>query len=67
MRTNGFAGGGVLKGHFRTHSGENIKLFIRESSFPYIRITGEGLQTVYLNFSDPEKTTHLYSTIKSKL
>ncbi|NJK97560.1 MAG: DUF3784 domain-containing protein [Bacteroidales bacterium] len=66
MRTNGFQGGGVLKGHFKTRSGEVIKLFIHKNSLPYIRITGEGLKTVYLNFKSPEKTLQLLTQINSK-
>jgi hypothetical protein len=66
MRTNGFEFLGVLKGHFRTHSGENIKLFVHKKSYPYIRITGEALETVYLNFKSPEKTSEVYNQIKSK-
>jgi hypothetical protein len=65
MRTNGFAGGGVLKGYFKTSDDEKIKLFIHKNSLPYIKITGEGLQTVYLNFSSQEKTYNLYNLLKS--
>ena len=65
MRTNGFSGGGVLKGKFRTRAGENIKLFIHRESLPYIKISGEGLKTVYLNLSSSEKTISLFTQIKS--
>jgi hypothetical protein len=66
MRTNGFEFLGVLKGYFRTRSGENLKLFIHKNSLPYIRITGGGLETVYLNFKSPVKTYQVYNQIKSK-
>lgn len=66
MRTNGFEFLGVLKGHFRTRSGENIKLFVRKRSTPYIKIIGENLPPVYLNFKSPEKTYEIFNLIKSK-
>lgn len=34
MRTNGFAGGGVLKGKFRTQSGEDIKYLSIGNHYP---------------------------------
>lgn len=63
MRTNGFAGGGVLKGKFKLSTGEKAVLFVSKSSKPYIRIRQAGQGTVYINFKNPNQTLVLYDKL----
>lgn len=64
MRTNGFAGGNVLKGHFRLTNDEKVLLFVRKHSLPYIRITQNGERTVYISYKDPDQTRALFNKLK---
>jgi len=62
-RTNGFAAGRILKGHFMLQDGKRVKLFITKDSPPYINIqTAET--NIWLNFKDPAKTRSLYDRLK---
>jgi hypothetical protein len=55
MRTNGFAGGGVLRGWFRLEGWGEGKLFVEQGQSPFLVVR---LRTgfVVLSFADPEKT-----------
>ncbi len=64
MRTNGFAGGGVLKGKFTLTNDEKVLLFARRHSQPFIRIMGSGERTVYISYKDPDQTRTLFNKLK---
>lgn len=64
-RTNGFASGRVLKGHFKLQDQSRVLLFIRKGFPPYIRLrTSETV--LYLNFDSPQKTRQVFSAIAEK-
>jgi len=65
-RTNGYASGKILKGHFKLQDQSKVLLFIKKGIPPYICIRSSGLP-VYLNFDDPSKTREVFSSIKSKI
>jgi hypothetical protein len=65
-RTNGFAAGKVLKGHFKLSDGSNVMLFITEGIPPYLLIKTQST-TVYLNFKNPPRTREVYQIIKSSI
>ena len=62
-RTNGFAGAGSLRGHFRVEGLGDGQLFAEEGMPPYVlvRLREEGF--VILNFREPEKTRALYEEL----
>ncbi|HXY39547.1 MAG TPA: hypothetical protein VEQ10_07755, partial [Vicinamibacteria bacterium] len=61
-RTNGFAGGGLLRGWFDVQGMGRTKLFVDAGSSPYLLLrTRRG--AVIVNFSDPQRTQALYDEI----
>jgi hypothetical protein len=61
-RTNGFAGAGVLRGHFRVEGLGDGKLFVDEGASPYVLVRlRRGF--VFVNLETPEKTWALYDTL----
>jgi hypothetical protein len=66
IRTNGFAFGKVLKGHFRLYDKSNVKIFIKKGIAPYIYIkTNED--DLYLNFNKSETTRAVYQKINTMM
>ncbi|MCU0456646.1 MAG: hypothetical protein MUE74_10120 [Bacteroidales bacterium] len=62
-RTNGYAAGNTLKGHFRLQDQSKVMLFVKKGIPPYIRLkTSET--TVWLNFDSPGKTREVFSRCK---
>jgi hypothetical protein len=55
MRTNGFAGGGTLRGWFRLEGWGEGKLFVEQGYSPFLVVRLRS-GFVVLNFADPEKT-----------
>lgn len=65
-RTNGFAGGGLLRGWFLVDGLGKGKLFVDAGNGPYVLVRlREGF--VIVNFSDPAKTRALYERLKAAL
>jgi hypothetical protein len=62
-RTNGYAAGGILKGHFKLDDQSKVMLFIRKGISPYILIKTKET-TIYLNSGNPMKTREYYKNIK---
>jgi hypothetical protein len=61
-RTNGFAGGGLLRGWFDVRGMGRGKLFVDAGTAPYVVLqTRRGFAIV--NFSNPQKTQALYDEI----
>lgn len=65
-RTNGYAAGNTLKGHFRLQDQSKVMLFIKKGIPPYIRLKTSAT-TVYLNFDSPAKTREVFARCKYKL
>ena len=65
-RTNGYASGKTLKGHFKLKDQSKALLFIRKGVPPYICIKSSG-PAVYLNFDDPGKTREVFAGIRGSL
>jgi hypothetical protein len=65
-RTNGYAGGGVLKGHFRSDTLGETLLFVDAKTAPTIWIKRQGQEDVYISFRDSEKTRQLYQAIHDR-
>jgi hypothetical protein len=63
-RTNGFAAGGVLKGHFKLSDQSKVMLFIRKGISPYISVKTTGT-TIYLNTASSVKTRELFRNIQN--
>jgi hypothetical protein len=58
-RTNGFAGAGTLRGHFRVKGLGDGRLYVEEGFAPYVLVRlRQGF--VVVNFREPEKTSALY-------
>jgi hypothetical protein len=64
-RTNGYAAGNVLKGHFRLKDGSAVLLFVRNGNPPYLQIKTPST-TIYLNDSSPTETRALFNAIRVK-
>ncbi len=64
-RTNGFAAGKILKGHFKLRDESKVMLFITEGVPPYILIKTKTL-VIYMNFEIPAKTREVFKKIKDK-
>ena len=61
-RTNGFAGAGSLRGHFRVEGLGDGRLFVEQSSAPYVLVRlREGF--VVVSFREPERTRALYEEL----
>jgi hypothetical protein len=64
-RTNGFAGGGQLRGWFRLEALGEGKLFVDQGAPPFLLVRlRRGF--VILNFSEPERTRAVYDEIESR-
>jgi hypothetical protein len=62
-RTNGFAGGGTLRGRFRVQGLGEGKLFVDEGTSPYVLVRlRRGF--VIINFGEPEKTQALFDELE---
>ncbi|MDR0347370.1 MAG: DUF3784 domain-containing protein [Coriobacteriales bacterium] len=62
-RRNGYAGGGIWKGHFRSDTLGETLLFVDARTAPTIWIERQGQEDVYLSFRDSEKTRELYQEL----
>jgi hypothetical protein len=61
-RTNGFAGAGSLRGHFRVEGLGDGRLFVEQRSAPYVLVRlREGF--VVVSFREPERTRALYEEL----
>lgn len=65
-RTNGYASGKILKGHFRLQDQSKVLLFIRKGVPPYIRLK-TSKTTVYLNLYSPDATRQTFSEVKTRM
>ncbi len=65
-RTNGYASGKLLKGHFRLYDQSKVLLFIKKGVPPYIRLKASKT-TLYLNFDSPDSTRQVYSKLKNRM
>lgn len=65
-RTNGFAAGKILKGHFKLDDRSGVMLFITEGISPYISIKTTAT-TIYLNSVTSEKTREIFKNIKDRI
>jgi hypothetical protein len=58
-KTNGFAGAGTLRGHFRLEELGNGRLYVEQGFAPYVLVRlRQGF--VIVNFREPERTRALY-------
>jgi hypothetical protein len=64
-RTNGYASGRVLKGHFKLQDQSKVLLFIKKGIPPYIRLKTQKT-TLYINFDSPLTTRQVFKTVKGK-
>ncbi len=66
LRTNGFSGGGLLRGWFTVEGLGKGKLFVDRGSAPFVLVRlREGF--VILSFSDPQQTRALYERLRAAL
>ena len=63
LRTNGYAAGGTLRGHFRLDELGDGQLFVAYGHPPYILIR-RGTGYVVVNFTDPGETVALYRRLE---
>ncbi len=61
-RTNGFAGGGLLRGWFEVQGLGRGRLFVDAGTAPYVVLRTRSGFTI-VNFSDPQQTRALYDEI----
>jgi hypothetical protein len=61
-RTNGFAMGGTLRGHFRLDRLGSGQLFVTVGAPPYV-VVRTGREFVIVNFQEPERTRTLYADL----
>jgi hypothetical protein len=66
MKTNGYAFGKVLKGHFRLYDQSKVKLFLRKGIPPYIHIITRE-EDIYLNFQTSGSAREAFKKIKSRI
>ena len=62
-RTNGYAAGRTLKGHFRLQDQSKVLMFIKKGVPPYIRLK-TSKTTIYLNFDSPSRTREVLDSVK---
>jgi len=61
-KTNGFAGAGTLRGHFRLEDLGDGRLYVEQGFAPYVLVRlGRGF--VIVNFREPERTRALYDEL----
>jgi hypothetical protein len=63
-RTNGFAFGGRLRGHFKLSDGRAALLFVTERRPPYITMETHQ-EPVIFNFEEPQRTRALYEQLSA--
>jgi len=63
LRTNGYAAGGTLRGHFRLDEWGDGQLFVAYRHPPYILIR-RGTGYVVVNFAEPSETIALYRRLE---
>ncbi|MBN2196483.1 MAG: hypothetical protein JW751_26970 [Polyangiaceae bacterium] len=63
LRTNGYAAGDTLRGHFRLEEFGDGQLFLEYGHPPYILMRGRGTY-VAVNFADPTETNALYRRLE---
>ena len=62
LRTNGFAGAGTLRGHFRVEGLGDGRLYVEEGFPPYVLVRlRQGF--VVVNFREPERTRALHGEL----
>jgi hypothetical protein len=66
LRTNGFAGGGLLRGWFSVDGLGKGKLFVDSGSSPFVLVRLRN-GFVIVNFGSPEKTQSLYRELEAAL
>jgi hypothetical protein len=62
VRTNGFAMGSHLRGHFRLERMGNGQLFVERNTPPYV-VVRTRRDFVIVNFKEPERTRELYDVL----
>ncbi len=65
-RTNGFAMGATLRGHFRLERLGGGQLFVRRDRPPFILVRTRD-SFVAVNFREPERTLDLYAALRERL
>jgi hypothetical protein len=65
-RTNGYAAGGILKGHFKLLDNSKVMLFIREKRPPYILLKTSNTP-IYLNSGNSAQTREYFRNIQEKI
>lgn len=66
LRTNGFALGRALRGHFRLEELGDGQLFVELGKPPYVLVRKrDGF--VIVNFEDPERTRRLYDALRPRV
>ncbi len=66
VRTNGYAGGRTLRGHFRLAQLGDGQLFVRVGVPPYLFVRTQG-EYVIVNFRDPARTQEVYGELMERL
>jgi hypothetical protein len=61
-RTNGYAGGGSLRGHFDLDTLGSGQLFIEKGHPPFVFVRS-GTQFFYVNYADPARTEELHRNL----
>lgn len=62
IKTNGYAVGGISKGHFKTKEGEKVKLFINKRDDDFIKITRHKNKSIYYAAKE-EKSQKIYNKL----
>jgi hypothetical protein len=65
LRTNGYAVGGTLRGHFKVEGLGTGELYIEARRPPFILVR-RGADFVMINDADPERTRSLYGEIRDR-
>ena len=63
-RTNGFAAGDTLRGHFRLQGVGPAELYIQANHPPYI-VVQRAEAPLYLGFEDPARTQEVFSQLEA--
>ncbi len=61
-RTNGFAAGEILRGHFRIDGLGDGQLYVKRGQPPFVRVVYEG-GYVYLGYADPRRTEAAFKAL----
>jgi hypothetical protein len=65
-RTNGFAAGNTLRGHFKLSDGRKVRLYVKTNSPPYIELVSASA-TVFISTRDPAVTRQLFISLRGEL